>query len=302
MLTWDNAIYFCQKQTRDDSSDSEIYFKLMMNHYYKEILAIFGRAETREEKTCDLVADQQDYQVSPDFKRAISFVVTDGTTKWPLQEVESQENWDYINRIEQTSSVPRLFFIKPRLGVGGAVVELYPIPSSADYDLIMVYEATTRDLAVDAYTTGTVSVTHDDTTVAGDSTVFIDSMIGRYFNITSTTGDGLWYRIADRDSDVSIELENYYDGSTLTGLSYQICEAFALPEEMQILPCYGALFSYYGMRKDPTQEAKYYKFYTAGIADAKREYSNKSRNPLIKRFSHRKLTYPSYFPQDGISS
>lgn len=302
MKIWDDCQTDCQDLASDTTATSLTFFKRFMNQGYKEILAELGRPVTERTQTATTVADQRAYQMPPDFLYPKSITYTVGSTIYPVVEEESQEYWDNLTSVA-ISGIPRLYFVRPRFGYSGAEILLDPRPSGAN-TLTVVYEATDRDLNIDKYTTGTVAVTAGSATVTGTTTVFIAAMIGRYFNGTANTSDGMWYKVTARSSDTSITIENVYEGTTQSGVAYQIAEAFALPEEMQILPVYFALGHYYDIRREDKQAAKYRTLYTQGLLAGKRRWATKSRGNIIrsKNYITRWGEYPRYFPSSGIDS
>jgi len=74
-----------------------------------------------------------------------------------------------------------------------------------------------------SYTTGTVSVTQDSTTVTGSETSWTSSMVGRYIKIAD---DDEYYEISSVDSSTQITLTSAYIGSTASGQSYTIYKIF----------------------------------------------------------------------------
>jgi hypothetical protein len=172
----------------------------------------------------------------------------------------------------------------------------------------LIYESSDKDMSQSAYTTGTVTMTVGDDDVTGDSTVFITAMVGRYFKVTSVTGDGLWYRIASRSANTAIKLENYYTGASGATQNYTINEAFSLPEEMQILPSYYALAHYYHMKQNEKKALIYMgdgeptdrSLFTSGIRSGKRRYGTKSRSAVIKKNPWMGIgsDYPFNFPSN----
>lgn len=303
MLIWDDAITTCQDLTSDTSSASLTFFKRMMNIGYKFILAELGRAVTEKTKTASTVAAQQYYQMPPDFLWFKDLTITVGSTTYPVPEIVNQEEWDYLNQTSQSSSIPTYCFVRPSYGVGGAEIGIYPIPSAVN-TINLVFEAGDKDLAQSAYTTGTVTVTNGDDDVTGSGTTWIAAMVGRYFQITSEAGDGLWYKVATRTGNTAITLENYYDGSSGSSLNYKIAEAFNLPEEMQILPVNYALSFYYDMKKDDRKQADHWALFNRGLISGKRRYGTKSRSNIIKKNPWRRLggnIWPSHFPQSITS-
>lgn len=297
MLTWDDAITICQKTTNDNSSDSLSYLKTLMNHGYKTLLATFGRSVTEKTKTTVTVADQQFYQMPRDFLWLKSITVTVGSTVHPVFEEESQENWNILNMTKQTSTIPKYYFVRRRFGLGGDEIGLYPIPSTSGDTITMVYESSDRDLAVDKYTDGTVTLTTNSATVTGIGTTFTDAMIGRYLKSTDVAGDGMWYKIVARSSNTNITLENVYEGTTLTG-NYQISEAFNLPEDLQILPIHYALYFYFSGKGDKDKMSEHLGLFNQGYEIGRRRYGGKTRDPILRgKWLSMRGSNPTYFPE-----
>lgn len=69
----------------------------------------------------------------------------------------------------------------------------------------------------DSYSTGTVSVTADSTTVTGSGTTFTDDMVGQSILI-----DGDYYEISQRNSNTEIVLSSGFSGATQSGLAFYI--------------------------------------------------------------------------------
>ena len=74
-----------------------------------------------------------------------------------------------------------------------------------------------------AYSTGTVTVTQDSTTVTGAGTTFTSDMVDRVFKVG--TGDEQ-YRISAFVSTTELTLEKAYIGSTATAQAYNIYKIF----------------------------------------------------------------------------
>lgn len=300
MITWDSALTLSQKLAQDTNAESVTFLNLTMNAGYKEILAELGRPVTEKTKTTVTVAGQQGYQMPADFSRLKSIKVTVGTTKYTPDEEESQEQWDYLTAQPRSGDIPEFFFVRPRFGFGGTEVQLYPTPSTSSNTITLVYEAIDKDLSVAKYTTGTVALTNGSATVTGSGTTFTRAMVGRYFRNEDADGDGLWYKISAFVSATEITLENFYQGTTDSSNTYQIAEAFGLPEDLHMLPIYYAVWHYSMFRRDKTRTDQYGGLYKLGIAEAKRRYGSKTRSNTIKgkqRLSSGGGSYPLHFPQ-----
>jgi hypothetical protein len=285
--------------SQDTSADSQTFLKLMANAGFKEVLAELGRPVTEKTKTTTTVAAQQGYQMPVDFNWIKSFKVTIGTIHYTPDEEESQEQWNYLTSQPRSGDIPEAFFVRPRFGVGGTEVQIYPTPSTSGNTITVVYEATDKDLSVAKYTTGTVALTNGSATVTGSGTTFTRAMVGRYFQVTDADGDGLWYKVSGYTSATVITLENFYQGTTDSSNTYQIAEAFGLPEDLHMLPIYFSLWHYSLFKKDADNVAQYGGMYKVGLLEAKRRHGTKSRSNIIKgnrRLSNRSGSYPGHFP------
>jgi len=299
MIIWDDALTISQKLGQDTNSANTTFMNTLMNQGYKEILAELGRPVTEKTKTTVTVAGQRGYQMPADFNWLKSIKVTVGSTNYTPDEEESQEQWDYRTFQTRNGDIPEAFFVRPRFGFGGTEVQLDPVPSSNGNTITVVYEAIDKDLSVAKYTTGTVALTNGSATVTGSGTTFTRAMVGRYFQVTDADGDGLWYKVSGYTSATVITLENYYQGTTDASNTYQIAEAFGLPEDLHMLPIYYAVWHYSLFRRDKTRADEYAAYYTIGLASAKRRYGTKSRSNIIKgrgRLGNVNGSYPSFFP------
>lgn len=270
----------------------------MLNTGYKFVLAELARPVTEKTYTANTVASRQYYQLPSDYLFLKSATITVGGKAYPTIEEESQEMWDLLNVSTQTSDIPSKHFLRPGFGIGGVELGFFPTPSSANNTITVIYEATDKDLATDKYTAGNIAVTTGSAAVTGTATTFTAAMVGRYLKLDS--GDGMWYRISAFTSTTSITLENVYEGSTLTGQAYQIAEIFALPEEMQILPVYFALWFYYmGPKKDKDQAALYKGLFDTELLLGKNRHGTKSRSNIIRAsafLSPWRMALPRHFP------
>lgn len=270
----------------------------MMNIGYKLVLADLGRPVTEKtSSTITTVADQQFYTLPIDCLFVKSIILTIGTVKYTLTEEESQEGWDYLNQYQLKSSIPEKYFLRLNHGVGKSEFGGYPIPSTAGYTFTIVYEVIDKDMTIDVFNTGNVTLTNGDETMTHSATGFTAAMVGRYVK----GSDGFFYRIASFTSTSSVELDQKYEGSTVT-TGALIYEIFNLPEEIQILPVYFALAHYFGQKKDTTQENKYWTLYTASLASAKIRHGTKSRSALTRgsTFRSRWAAWgPRFFPESA---
>ncbi len=309
MNTLDDAIRDCQKFGNDTTVDSKTFFKRLLNTGYKQVLAAFGRRNTERTYTSTtrapsdpLVYGNRVYMCPPDFLFMKSLTVTVGSQKYVVQEEESQEFFDYRTQV-QSSGIPNTYFLRPRFGVGGSQFLLDPIPSAASYTLTMVYEPTDADVVAEEISTNSrLTFTNQSATLTASGATFTNAMLNRY--VHAIDGDGLWYQIVAYTSTTSVTLENVYHGSTITTANWSINQLFNLPEEMQILPVYYAMWHYYESKKDVNQALKFKQYFDQGLREGKNRWATQSRGNIIrgKRGFGFGKPYPSWFPNSGISS
>jgi len=201
-------------------------------------------------------------------------VVTVGSVNFPLKIVNSLYNWQQLNAILiQASALPQFYF--PRTDDFG----IWPIPQVA-YSGVISYHYRDRNLSVADYTTGSIAVTANSTTITGTSTSFTPAMVGRWFTITDPTvsGQGYWYRIAAYTSPTVLTLNVPYTGSASASATFLIGETPEIPEEGHMVLCDGITASFYQhMRKDPDNAAKYLNlFWTGDLGNSKRDEGDSS--------------------------
>lgn len=301
MLIWDDALDLAKWKAKDSTTETETYLKLLMNMGYKEILAEFRRNQTVKTKTSLTVADQQSYTTPPDFLMPKKVKAKVGSTWYPVTIIDSEEEWDELTSTSLTSTYPSAVFFRFRFGVGGTEMLLHPTPSAATTTIEMSYEATDRDLGQAKITTGTTEVTLGDATVTlTGASALADSIVGRYFKVDSALGDGLWYGIASRTNVTTFELDLPYAGASQSGQDFVIAEAFGLPEEMQVLPVYYALWNFWSQREHKEETERYFNLWRDGWKRAQTRYGVKrvgnkqvrARGTVKARFG----IYPGHFP------
>lgn len=279
----------------DSGTETTTQAKLFMNLGYKQILARFRRDQNIDRMTASTVAAQRGYILPPNFLRIKSVTFTYGGILTVVEHVQSEDVWHPYTEYDQTQARPERFFINNRFGVGGAEILLDPIPSVVG-TLQVIYEATDRDLNVTKYTTGTITLANGSAAVTGAGTTFTNAMVGRYLQATAADGDGLWYRISSYSSATSITLDTAYEGAAYNG-TYQIAEAFALPEEMQILPVYYFAQHYWSKKRNKDKIAEFAGLYRAGIDQGQMDYNSKDDSAKVFNSAKYKSGYPLATPQ-----
>lgn len=260
------------------STDATILadFKLNLGQRYQMMLAKMGDYMTQIPKTASTVVNQQYYHYPSGIVNIETATINLGTYTAPLEVINSQHNWDILNSIQiQASAVPQ--FIFPRRDDFG----IWPTPQGV-YTINFNYHWRDRNMNIADYTAGTVTATNNSTTITGSGTTWTNAMVGRWFVINDATapGQGYWYRIAAFSSTTSLTLETSFEGTTSTGVTYQIAQVPELPEEGHICLVDGATSDYYAGLRANTAQATWFnnKFWTGDGNNP----SRKEGDPAIK--------------------
>lgn len=301
MLIWDDARTTMQRLAQDSSSAAVSQLDLMANVGYKKVLNILGRQVTEKVKFAATVPTQRGYQLPPDaaWVKSVSILTgNNATTKRPLEEVQSEEAWDWFTT-QNISGEPTRYFYRPRFGHGGGILELDPIPSSDDWRIRLTMEANDKDLSKTKYNTGTISVTKGSTAVVGVGTTFAADMEGRYIRLTADGSDRLWYRVKDFTDTTHLVLENVYEGETQAGAAYEIAEAFNLPEDLQMAPLYYSLWHWWETKKDPVYSTKFKGLWDEDVRKAKTWHGTKTRGGIVhyQDYATPYGAMPPWFPE-----
>lgn len=279
MLSFNSLYQEAQEQAQDDSATTLTLLKRAINQGAKKFGAVLNREWRTSYKAFSLVANQQFYKTPVDSIRPKSVTVTIANISYFLVLIEDDETWRHLNYTVQRSSIPEFFYIK-----GNNQFGIYPIPSGNVSNAgEIAYERRMRDMSVDDYTTGTIAVTGASTAVVGSGTTFTALMIGRSVKINDANGDGMWYKISAHTSATSITLDQPYEGTTASGLSFAIGELPDIPEEFHESIIDYALFRFYTRRKDVNMAGTFKGLYEESLKSCKETYSSKTSSQYYRQ-------------------
>lgn len=289
-LTFGELTANAQLIVNDDTAASLAVIKRDINRGAFILSSEIKRYYTRLEKTANLVASQQDYQIPEDAIRGTVVYVQSGGIWYPVREVNDEFTWARINATSTaTASIPQMFFIK-----GRDVLSLWPAPSGNLTDgLKLSYEPKQSEMRQPDVTSGTVTVTNGSVTVTASSAVFTQSMIGRIFKVTDGT-DGIGYRISGFTSTTAISLENYYQGIGGAGATYLIGQSPQLPGEWHDSLVDYAAYRYYIRRGDMNSAKEFKALFDDAKERIKNQYSSKTTSAVIT--SGRNVDYRAMSP------
>jgi len=223
-------------------------FNMNLSQRYQMVLSHLQDYQTQKTVTTSSVAAQQYYHYPLGITKIDNVYATINNVKYPLETVNSQLTWNIFNAIQiQPSVFPR--FIFPRRDDFG----IWPIPQTV-YTITFSSFIRDRDLLVDDYTTGTVTIDNGSATLVGIGTAWTAAMVGRFFQVTDTANADYnwWYRISGYNTAQSLTLENSWQGTTIAaGVAYRIGQCPEIPEEGHIMLVDGVTADYYsGIRAD----------------------------------------------------
>lgn len=270
-------------------------FKLRLAARYQSMMSLLGSYINEKPKTASTVASQQYYHLPAGVVNIEAATIQVNTNYYiPLQVIDSLDYWNYLNQLVLTGPFPRAIF--PREDDFG----LWPVPSSA-LTITLNSHMGDRNLTVADYTTGTVSISNNNTVLTGVGTTFTAAMVGRWFNMNdeSQQDQGFWYRVSSFSSTTVLGIETSYNGTGVSGKTYRICQVPELPTELH--PCLeaGVVADYYSGPKSDIKKATWFNnvYYTGdgnntdregrnvkgGLVGAIEKYSGRSDSGIIKR-------------------
>jgi hypothetical protein len=286
--------------TREDSSNTSAlaFLKLNMNIGLHKLEADLQNQYFEDIRTGSTVASSNQIPLPENVVRSKALYVTVGSRQYPATEIFDEETWRRIQASSNgaTSDVLRYYFVRKNY------IEVFPTPASVN-TYTLIYETESKDLAVEDYTTGTISaLTNGAKAVTGSGTTFTASMVGRFMQITS---DGEFYEIASYTSATAITLVKSFQGTTIAAGSepFTIGQMPRTPGPTHVIPVYYAAWQYYlGFKPDDTMERKFKKIYMDEKEWATTTYQKKFSTDVIPdQRSIRQGLYglnPNLFPRN----
>ncbi len=211
----------------------------------------------------------QYYSIPASVSKPKDFTVNVGQLKFHPKEVVSIHEWNDLNVLPYSSSIPNNFFIY------NSQVGVFPIPSTTGNVITFNYKTRFPNFSFSDYTTGTITtVTPGGTTIVGATTLWTNQYgtgnvqaLNLYFRIQPPSGDGLWYPIYSitNDTTLVLSLPIMPTSPTITAgsASYTIGQMPLLMEDFHDMLVYGALKIYFStIVKDTESFNKFSSLYT----------------------------------------
>ena len=201
---------------------------------------------------------------------AVGAVGTSSIIRYPLTLESSQLDWEKKNIVPMQIAIPPRNYFPRRDDFG-----IWPIPRTL-YSANLYYHYRDRNLSVDDYTGGSITLTQSSNKVTGSGTTFTPAMVGRWLEVTDPTiqGQGYFYRITHYTSATQVEFDSNWGGTTSSGISlYRIGETPEIPEDLQMYLVDGVTGGYLkDVRKDVTNATAFLNsFYTGDLNNNSRK-------------------------------
>lgn len=296
MLTFSQQQTLFQDLAIDTSAAALTFGKSAINIGTHILETELGTHILEETRTGSTSTSTNVIQLPENCIRVKAFYVTVGGIQYNAQEIYDEDTWREIQANTQASTSDRLRFFYVRRGI----LEMFPLAASSN-TYTLIYEATSKDLFNDDYTTGTITtLANGGTAVTGSGTTFTQSMVGRQFKIDA---DGQWYEIGSFTNATSIGLVKPYQGSSISAgsASFVIGEASKLPEATHHIPVYYALWQYSLSKKDAGSAAMYKGMYEQYMQWAKATFSRRYSSQVIpntRKFRIFGLLNPNDYPRN----
>lgn len=274
-ITWSDQQSLAQQISGLNDQTSLIKFKRDMNIGASKFLAALGREYNRHSRTTNLVANQQYYQIPQDAFKLKELYVNTGSYNPPMEQIPDEMAWGMMNMLNITGR-PTHYFIR-----GNNEFGLYPTPANDVTDgITLVFSPKHVQLSIDDFTTGTISIAQNTTTLTHSATGFLPNMVGQWFqNIDGT--DENFYKVKSYTSSSVLVLENYYQGLSASGSAFRIGQVMDLPEEFLEGPVDYAMYRHYLKRGSENRAGEFLALFQGAIDQAKDEYGNTTESQVI---------------------
>lgn len=256
-------------------SDVQTFLKKEINKTIRFMYTKLGIYKSQKTQTAVSVADQQFYHLPPDIDTIQSVTYTISSVKYPLQPIDSYQEWNDLNQVDfAPSTIPQYYFTR-RDDFG-----IWPTPSTAGETITLTYNYLLKDLSVSDYTTGTVTTAQNSTTITGSGTTFTAAMVGRWFQATD---DGDWYRISAFTSTTVITLESAFEGSAVSGSAFTIGQSPEIPSELhELIPHRAAAMYFLGPLQNKSVAQAHNNFFFTGDPENSRRSGRGVSGGLIE--------------------
>lgn len=254
---------------------SLIKFKRDINMGGAKFLAGLGREWNRHSRFTDVIAGQQYYQSPEDMQKVKEIIVSNGGYNPPMEQIPDEFAWRMMNMLS-VSGQPSHYFVR-----GSNEFGLYPIPpATITKGIELVFSPKHTQLTSADYATGTVTVVNGSINIQGSGTVFTTAMVGQWLQTTDGSDEN-FYKISNWNSATSIDLENYYQGTSGGTKTFRIGQVMDLPDEFLEGPVDYAMYRHYLKRGNPSLAADFKALFQDALNSAKDTYGNTTESQVV---------------------
>lgn len=274
-ITWTDQQTIAKQVAGLTDAASLLKFKRDMNIGASKFLAALGREYNRHSRFTDLVAGQQFYQLPEDAQKLKELIVSTGSYRPPMEQIPDEGTWNFMNMLGITG-MPSHYWIR-----GNNEFGLYPTPAhDVTSGIEMVFSPKHVEMTQNDFSDGTVMIDQDSTTLTHSATGFTPKMEGQWFQNTDGSDEN-WYRIASYTNPSVVELENNYQGLSVTIATFRVGQVMDLPEEFLEAPIDYAMYRHYLLRGNIQKAAEFKALYQDALDMAKNTYSNTTESQVI---------------------
>lgn len=301
MWTYEDQCEEFSSMAQTDNTSHLTHGYKNINMGIKKLETFIGMPPAQEEYTFTTEANVFSYPLPSRFIKLTELYVTVSSERHYAKPVYNESTWGIYHQRPGavTSDMLSRVFPRPEL----KKFEIYPTPSVGTYTGTMIYEAHSKDLTANDYTTGNITTLANlGTAVTGSSTVWTSAMAGRYMRLTD---DGDWLKIQSVTDNTHLTLLQPYQGTAISAgtATYTIGEICRLPEGTHDLPVSFALWKHFlGNQHDAEQAKKYEKIWKDGAVEAKATFGSRFSSGVIQsqRMRNRQKDINNYPDLSGL--
>lgn len=275
-LTFQDQYTLATEISGSTDTVSLIKFKRDINMGGAKFLAGLGREYNRHSRFADVVSGQQYYQSPEDMQKVKEIIVSNGAWNPPMEQIPDEFGWRMMNMLS-ISGMPTHYWVR-----GNNEFGLYPIPAATvTKGIELVFSPKHIQLTSADYTTGTVTVSNGSINIQGAGTVFTTAMVGQWLQTTDGTDEN-FYKISNWNSATSIDLENYYQGTSGGTKTFRIGQVMDLPDEFLEGPVDYAMYRFYLKRGNPQLAADFKALFQDALDNARDTYGNTTESQVVQ--------------------
>lgn len=269
-----------QENIQDTSIDSKTIGIGRMNRKQKQLLATHDFFFMKKTKVINTVANTQVYDLPVDYDKFSSAFILIGGTKYPIDIIQDQGKFDDFDSQGTTYISDYIQFLHIR----DNKIYVSPTPNTNGLPIYFNYKRKYRNMELEDYVTGSVSVTNGSKTVTGAggaAWITAGAKAGCTIFIR-----GVPYLVENIATNTSLTLEIPYEGSTESGVTdYKLADCPIIPAGYSDLLPSDASALYY-VKRDP-KSYQIFKNESISIEKQLIIYGRTNTTDIVKKYTRR---------------